>query len=199
MTTAKEVLLRDPVLRPLVEKIELQEVQPFYPPFTSLLHAIIGQQLSSKAASSIIHRFKEQILHPCEAQNILMISEQKLRKIGLSTRKASYCHNIARHRINNPDFWHRMEHCSDQQIIDELTKIKGVGEWTVHMLLIFNLQREDVFPIGDLAIRDVISKIYNVDISTRKDWSKLEAIARRWSPHRSLAVRYLWAYRDGLL
>ena len=199
MTIAQEFLRRDPILRPLLEKIELQQIQPIHSPFTSLLHAIIGQQLSSRAAASILRRFKEQMVHPCAAKNVLETSEQKLRDIGLSARKASYCHNIARHQISNPDFWDRIEHCSDQQIIDELIKIKGVGEWTVHMLLIFNLRREDVFPVGDLAIRDVMSKMYDIDVSKRKDWSKLETIAQRWSPHRSTAVRYLWAYRDGVL
>jgi DNA-3-methyladenine glycosylase II len=191
-----ELLRSDATLQPLIETIKLSPLEPKYDAFTALHHSIVSQQLSTKSAAAILRRFEEQIPHPCTAKSILSVSEQSFRSIGLSSRKASYCHNIARHWQQNTIFWQQIEKHSDEKIIDELIKIKGVGVWTVQMLLMFTLKREDIFPIGDLAIRDSMGKLYNIDVSNKKNWPKLERIAKKWSPYRSVASRYLWAYRN---
>ncbi len=191
-----DILRNDTTLRALIEGIKLSPLQPKHDAFTALLHSIVSQQLSTKSAAAILRRFEDQIPHPCTAKEILSVSEQDFRAIGLSSRKASYCHNIALHWQQNKEFWQQIRQHSDEKIIDELTKIKGVGVWTVQMLLMFTLKREDVFPIGDLAIRDSMGKLYNIDVSHKKNWPKLENIAQKWSPYRSIASRYLWAYRN---
>ncbi|MEC7985064.1 MAG: DNA-3-methyladenine glycosylase 2 family protein [Myxococcota bacterium] len=198
MTSAKDILQKDPVLKPVIASITLGDVKPSKSPFTALVHSILSQQLSTQSAAAILRRFQAHVPHPCQPASILNISTQALRGMGLSGRKASYCHNIARHKQTNPRFWNGIHHHSDQEIIDELTTITGVGIWTVQMLLIFNLDRPDVFPVGDLAIRQAMGRLYNIDVSQKESWPRLEDIARPWSPYRSIASRYLWAYRDAL-
>ena len=196
MTNASIHLHTDPILRPVVKSYTLPPLQVGRDPFTALLHSIVSQQLSTKAAASILRRFEKQIPHPCTADAILAVPVTTFRSIGLSSRKASYCHNIAIHLQQSTEFWQQIHEHSDQHIINELTKIKGVGVWTAQMLLMFTLHREDVFPVGDLAIRDAMGHLYNVDVSNKKNWPTLTDIAQQWSPYRTVAARYLWRYRD---
>ena len=198
MTQADDRLQEDPILKPLVETIELSPLASGHSAFTALSRSIISQQLSMKAAQSILSRCEEYFGREFQPAQLRATAPEALRSLGLSGRKASYWHNIAAHYQQNTQFWRTISTHSDQTIIDELTQIKGVGIWTAQMLLIFNLTREDIFPLGDLAIRDAMIRLYGLD-ELRNDkkqlYPRLEQIARQWSPYRSIASRYLWHWR----
>ncbi|MBT8228633.1 MAG: DNA-3-methyladenine glycosylase 2 family protein [Bacteroidia bacterium] len=164
--------------------------------FNELVKAIVYQQISYKAADSIYSRFIE--LFDSEKYMPAELSKQKfedLRSAGLSNQKANYVKNIAlffeEHQLINCD-WERL---SDEEIIDLLTRIKGVGTWTVHMILIFQLCRPDVFPDKDLAIQIVMKKLYRINSEKRQLLVDMNKIAHNWSPYRSFASLYLWSWR----
>ena len=195
MNQIDQFLTQDSILKTLIEAIDLNPLSPTHTPFTSLSRSIISQQLSIKAAQSILKRCEDFFGTEFEPPKILNTPQEELRSLGISGRKASYWQNIAIHSQQNPQFWKDIATYPDQKIIDELTQIKGVGVWTVHMLLMFNLLREDIFPIGDLAIRDAMCRLYQIDASKKEHYQKLEQIAKKWSPYRSVASRYLWSWR----
>ena len=196
MTEAQDVLRQDPVLRPLIESIDLSPHSPIHTPFTALSRSIISQQLSVRAADAILGRCVAHFSKEFEPEELLKTPIATLRTLGLSGRKASYWHNIATHKQNNQQFWQDIQQFSDQDIIEQLIQCKGVGLWTIQMLLMFNLQRMDIFPIGDLAVRDAMTRLYKIDLPKKELYPKLESIAEKWSPHRTLASRYLWTWRS---
>jgi DNA-3-methyladenine glycosylase II len=160
--------------------------------FAALCDTIIGQQLSAKAADTIIERFHA--LFPSLAvspEQIIAISPDTLRKIGMSYAKASYVKNLAQ-EIRNGNITCSSFHAkSDSEIISHLTKVKGVGPWTAEMFLIFTMGREDVFSFGDLGLRKGIRMLYGFDneLSTLQ----IEKIIAPWTPFKSYASRTLWA------
>jgi DNA-3-methyladenine glycosylase II len=196
MKEAQAFLLQDPVLRPLIESIDISQHSSTHTPFTSLSRSIISQQLSVKAADSILARCEIHFAKEFEPEELLKTPIAILRTLGLSARKASYWHNIAEHKLANQQFWQDIQQFSDQDVIEQLIQIKGVGLWTIQMLLMFNLKREDIFPIGDLAVRDAMARLYKIDLPKKELYPKLESIAKKWSPHRTLASRYLWTWRS---
>ena len=119
-----------------------------------------------------------------------------MRSVGLSNQKANYFYNIAEY-FDSPGnkriAWKKL---SDQTIIERLTSIKGVGEWTVQMILMFTLDRPDVFPVKDLGIQLSMKQFYGIKGEKKKLCEKMEKIAQSWSPYRTMACRYLWAARD---
>jgi DNA-3-methyladenine glycosylase II len=123
----------------------------------------------------------------------------ELRKIGLSGQKSAYVKNVAEFFISNEinkKMWKKM---SDEEIIERLISIKGVGKWTVQMVLMFHLDRQDVLPLDDLIIKNTMIKLYKVKETGKEQKIKLEKIASKWSPYRSIACRYLWASKDFVL
>lgn len=191
-----ELLKLDITLRSIIKDLELNNPKEVRDPFTSVLHAIVSQQLSTRVAQTLISRFKLTFGHNPQPSSLLTFSESDFKSIGLSRQKSSYIQNVARHCLDNSEFWNFIDDFSDVQIIEELTKIKGLGEWTVQMLLIFTLHREDVFPVGDLAIRDAMSQLYKVEGSKKEVTVQLKEISQQWRPYRSYACRYLWRWRD---
>ncbi|MBI2720564.1 MAG: DNA-3-methyladenine glycosylase 2 family protein [Bacteroidetes bacterium] len=166
--------------------------------YYSLIRAIVGQQLSVKAAATIFARFlqlfKNQYPHPKE---VLKIKDKTLRAAGLSYQKASYLKNIAQFSIDNTLDYSKLKSMKDDELIEYLVQIKGVGRWTVEMLLMFSLGREDVFPKDDLGIQNGIKKLYNIEPVNKKDlFIQMDAIAEKWKPYRTLASKYLWRHKD---
>ena len=163
--------------------------------YGSLVRAIVGQQLSGKAAATIYGRFltlfEQQVPHP---DLVLACTPEELRAVGLSGQKAGYIQNVARYFLEghfSKDYWQTR---SDAEIIRELTAIKGVGEWTVQMLLMFTLRRPDVFPINDLVIRRRAAEVLRVSGATKREMSKNLLVASEvWAPYRTVACLYLWA------
>lgn len=159
--------------------------------FLSLVESIVSQQLSIKAADAIFGRLK--VLSPdpeLTAEAVLKMDPQKMRSAGLSWSKVSYIKNIAEYVLSSDKVFEKFEEMSDEEIITELTKIKGVGKWTAEMFLIFTMGRPDVFSYGDLGLKRAIQKLYGFKVEpTRKE---LERVSRQWRPYRSIASRYLW-------
>jgi DNA-3-methyladenine glycosylase II len=165
-----------------------------------LIASIISQQLSTKVADVIYRRFLE--LYNGEeptSKQILSTDPLVLRSIGCSNAKVMYVHNVARFCVENNITDALLHKMSNEEIIELLTQIKGVGKWTVEMLLMFTLGREDVFPIDDLGIRNAMIKIYKLKTADKKLLNdKLLKISKKWSPYRTYACRHLWAWRDNV-
>lgn len=163
--------------------------------FFRLCREIISQQLSDKSASAIFNRFVA--LFPTgkvDPSDIIVLPHETLRNTGMSHGKARYVRNLAEAVENKiVDFTH-FETVSDEEIITELIKVKGIGRWTAEMFLMFVLGREDVFSHGDLGLRKGLQKIYRF----KKDLSKeeIEKMIKKWSPYKTYASRILWASLD---
>ncbi|HNI44762.1 MAG: DNA-3-methyladenine glycosylase 2 family protein [Chitinophagales bacterium] len=167
--------------------------------YGSLLRAIVFQQLSGKVAEVIYARFvglfNEQ--YP-EATTLAQMPIEMLRTVGLSNQKANYVKNIAAFSLEQNLHFDYINSLSDEELVQYLTQIKGVGRWTVEMLLIFTLQRPDVFPILDLGIRNAMIRLYEVEETGKAQLQRLHEIAAVWQPHRTLACRYLWRWYDSM-
>jgi DNA-3-methyladenine glycosylase II len=191
----KQHLNRDKRLAELIKTIELPQSNPDGDVYFALTRSIVSQQLSTKAAATIYGRFLDLFdnRYP-DIETVLNFSIEELRAVGLSRQKASYIQNVATffQRKAAVD-WSKL---SDDEIIDQLTEIKGVGKWTVEMILMFTLERLDVLPLGDLAIRNRMIQLYEVTITGRALKPELTEIAESWRPYRSVACRYLWAWGD---
>ena len=162
-------------------------------PFMTLARAICGQQISVKAAQSVWHRFVS-CVSEVTFQNVLARKRTELRACGLSDRKTEYIADLAQHfadgRIHARD-WPRM---SDEEIIEELTDVRGIGRWTAEMFLMFNLLRPDVFPLDDLGLQKGIRVAYfkGRKVSLRT----MQRLGESWRPWRSVATWYLWRSLD---
>lgn len=161
--------------------------------------SIISQQLSTKVAAVIYGRFlalfKKNTPSP---KDIVAVPFEQLRGIGLSNAKANYvrnvCHFFIEHKLTDARL-HKME---DEELIEFLVQIKGIGRWTAEMILMFSLGREDVFAVDDLGIQQAMSKLYKLDPENKKEMKlKMVAIAEKWKPYRTYACRYLWGWKDG--
>jgi DNA-3-methyladenine glycosylase II len=193
-TISRKLALTDPVMARLIKRCPPMDFQPRrLPPYESLIQAVIYQQLSGKAASTILKRVLALFpagVFPTPAQ-LLAIDEQRLRGAGLSRPKVGYLRNIAEHaqRGEIPSLAD-CDGLTDAAIIEGLTRIKGVGRWTVEMMLIFNLGRPDVLPVHDLGVR----KGFMIAYAKRKlpDPEQLHRYGERWAPYRTAAAWYLW-------
>jgi DNA-3-methyladenine glycosylase II len=163
--------------------------------YGALLRAIVGQQLSVKAARSIYERFTGLFDGKTPTpQQILDTDPDTLRSAGLSRAKANYVRSLAEHVISGELELDRLNELSDDEIMAELTAVKGLGEWTAHMFLLFHLGRPDVLPVGDLGVRRAVERLYGLE--ALPSVAELEALGERWRPYRSLASLYLWESLD---
>lgn len=163
-----------------------------------LMASIMSQQLSTKVAQVIYRRFLE-IYKGKEPkpQQVLDTPFEVLRGIGLSNAKVSYVQNVASFCIENKITDTKLLKLSNEEIIELLTKIKGVGQWTVEMLLMFTLGREDVFAADDLGIQQSMVKVYNLDTSDKKILrQKMISLSEKWKPYRTYACLHLWQWKD---
>lgn len=165
-----------------------------------LCASIMSQQLSTKVAKVIYHRFLELYggNEPTPEQ-IVITPLETLRGIGLSNAKAQYVLNVAQFAIDHNLDDKRLKKMSNEDIIELLTQIKGVGRWTVEMLLMFTLGREDVFAVDDYGIQVAMKKIYKLDDSNKKEMrEKMLKLSAKWSPYRTYACLHLWHYKDNV-
>ena len=163
-----------------------------------LIASIMSQQLSTKVAQVIYRRFLE-IYNGKEPkpQQVLDTADTTLRAIGLSNAKVSYVKNVAGFCIEHKITDKKLLALGNDEVIELLTQIKGVGKWTVEMLLMFTLGREDVFSIDDWGIQKAIIKLYKLDALEKKELrEKLLKISDKWSPYRTYACLHLWAWKD---
>lgn len=163
-----------------------------------MLRSIVGQQLSGKAAATIHSRFLDlfhnQNPQPGELQNLGL---ETLRTAGLSRQKAAYLQNVAAFFENENVSEDKLRAMPDDKVIQYLTQIKGVGKWTVEMILMFTLQRPDVLPVDDLGIQNAIAGLYGIEEKGKALKEKMVEIATPWQPYRSYACYLLWRYKDG--
>lgn len=166
--------------------------------YLRLCSSILSQQLSTTVAKVLFKRFLE-LYNGKEptAKQILETPTETFRAIGFSHAKASYVHNVCRFFIENKITDVQLNKMSNEEVIELLTQIKGVGKWTVEMILMFTLGREDVFAIDDLGLKQSIIKLYNLKETDKKLlYQKIEKISLKWSPYRTYASRYLWNWKD---
>jgi DNA-3-methyladenine glycosylase II len=158
--------------------------------YGALLRSITNQQLSVAAARTIYNRMLDRFGgHPPTPAQILADDPEELRSVGLSRPKIGYLRSLAEHVLSGELELERLEELPDEQVISELVAVKGLGEWTAHMFLMFHLERPDVMAPGDLGIRRAIERAYTLE---EPDRETLERLAERWRPYRTLACRYLW-------
>ena len=165
-----------------------------------LCYSIMSQQLSTKVADVFHRRFLDLYAgKEPTAQQISVTAFETLRGIGLSNAKANYVLNVSNFFIDEKitdDGLHKM---SNEEVIKYLTQIKGVGQWTVEMILMFTLGREDVFAVDDLGIQQAICKLYKIDAADKKAMKeKMLSVSKKWSPYRTYACRYLWGWKDNV-
>lgn len=192
----------DPVLARLIDSFRepLPLVRADRPPpgehYAALVRAIVGQQLSTLAARAIWGRVLDHFGgHPPTPQQVLAADAEELRAAaGLSRAKVGYLRSLAEHVASGELELDRLEHLSDDEIIAELTAVRGIGEWSAHMFLMFQLQRPDVVAPGDLGLRRAIERAY--ELESLPSAIEVARLAERWRPHRTLACRYLWRSLD---
>jgi len=160
--------------------------------YGALVRTITGQQLSVLAARAIYGRLTERFGGRTPTpQQILDDDPEELRAAaGLSRAKVSYLRSLAEHVLSGELELERMDALPDERVMEELVAVKGLGEWSAHMFLMFHLDRPDVLPVGDLGIRRAIERAYG--LGELPDAATMEKIAEPWRPHRTLACRYLW-------
>lgn len=187
----------DKVMQSLYEKVLRADIEiiPIKPAteeryFGHLVESIISQQLSTKVADIISARAVQAVGGTWEPAVVVATEHEVLRAVGLSNSKASYIQNIARAWTDGTIDVSRFSELSDEEIITQLSTIKGVGRWTAEMFLIFCLGRPDVFSAGDFGLRKAISVAYNIEQTTKAP--ELLVLSQAWKPQRSLASRILW-------
>ena len=187
----------DPVLGELIASIgPLPDARDGRPDrddhYGALVRTIVGQQLSVYAARAIYGRLTERFSgRPPTPAEILADDPEAMRAaVGLSRAKVSFLRSLAEHVISGELELEQLDELDDEAVMEELVAVKGLGEWSAHMFLMFHLERPDVLPVGDLGIRRAIQRAYELD--ALPDAAAIERIAEPWRPHRTLACRYLW-------
>ena len=184
----------DPVLRAIIERVGPCRMEFGVPEFSSVAEAIVYQQLNGKAAVTIFNRFVALAGEPLTPEGILKLSDEQLRSVGLSKQKSSYLKDLAAKTSAGLLNFARLPEMTDEEVIEHLTQVKGVGVWTAHMFLMFSLRRPNVLPTGDYGVQVAIRKHYKKrKLPKPKD---MEKIARLWEPYRSVACWYMWRSLD---
>jgi DNA-3-methyladenine glycosylase II len=158
--------------------------------YGALLHAVVNQQLSVKAGAAIYGRLTDRFGQTPTPEQLLADEPEELRAaVGLSRSKVGFMRSLAEHILSGELELDRLDSLSDEEVMEELVAVKGIGEWTAHMFLMSHLHRPDVMAPGDLGIRRAIERAYSLE---EPDRETMERLAERWRPHRTLACRYLW-------
>ena len=189
-------LKKEEIMRVLIKNFGSPVFNPNKDYFQSLLRSIVFQQLSGKAANTIYERFinlipKTVTLSPKE---VLKLDKDKMRRTGLSFQKINYLRNLAYFFENNSFQKKDVERMTDEEISNALTQIKGIGQWTVDMFLMFTLNRADILPYTDLGIQKGFKKIFNMNNLPSK--KEMETHSKIWRPYRTIACWYLWRTVD---
>lgn len=195
----KSHLKKDKKLKKIIDRISIAPPKPRTDLYLNLLRAIAGQQLSVKAAATIWERvlnlFPNQYPSP---DAVLLMDTEKLRGAGLSYQKAGYLRNIAQFSLDETLDYKKLKRKSDDELIEYLTQIKGVGRWTVEMILMFSLVRENILPLDDLGIQNAIKKLYELNTTGKQLKLEMVQIAHQWQPYRTYACMYLWRSLDNI-
>ena len=184
----------DPVLRAIIERVGPFRMEYGPAEFHSLAEAIVYQQLNGRAAVTIFNRFAALAGEPLTPAGILKLKDEQLRSVGLSKQKSAYLKDLAAKTASGQLDFARLPELSDEEVIEHLTQVKGIGVWTAHMFLMFSLRRPNVLPTGDYGVQMAVKKHYKKrKLPKPKD---MEKIARAWEPYRSVACWYMWRSLD---
>jgi DNA-3-methyladenine glycosylase II len=190
-------LSKDQQLKKLIEQhgaLRLKKQKHLY---LYLCYSIMSQQLSTKVATVIRNRFTGIYGGDPTAEQIVETPFEKLRAIGLSNAKVNYVQNVAKFEIEKGMSHQKLSRMSNEEVIEYLTQIKGVGRWTTEMLLMFALCREDVFAVDDLGLQQAVIKLYDLKHRKKKIMlNRISKISEQWSPYRTYASMYLWRWKD---
>ena len=190
----------DPILKKVIDRIPPPDhawhAKPGTNHFRSLVIAIVNQQLSGKAAATILKRFialfpRKKFPTP---KDVLAMPTAKMRKAGLSKMKVAFLKDLSKKILDRTVDFRKMSSWTDEEVIEHLVRVKGIGRWTAEMFLMFSLVRDDVFSYGDLGLRNAMQKLYG--LKKHPTPAQAEKITLKWKPYRSLASRYLWASVD---
>jgi DNA-3-methyladenine glycosylase II len=180
----------DAILASIIARVGPCKMAYRDPTFEMLARAIVFQQLSTKAARTIYGRLEEAAGGALTPESIQNLSVGEMRRAGLSRQKLGYIRDLAEHALSGKVDFAKLPAMSDEEVIESLTDIKGVGVWTAHMFLLFSLRRPNVLPVGDLGVRMAIQRAYKKrKMPTPK---QVEQIAKGWHPYCSFAAWYLW-------
>ena len=190
----RALMRRDPVLAAIIKQhgpCRLGMARDRYDHFSMLVRAIVFQQLSTKAATTIHNRLLEAMPDGrCTADALALLDDERLRTAGISRQKAKYLRDLCEKVAAGEVPLDSLDDLSDEEVITALTRIKGIGRWTAEMFLIFRLQRPDVLPVGDLGITNAIQKAYRLRKKPTAD--RMRKLGEAWRPYRSIASWYLW-------
>ena len=188
---------KDAVLAEIIKASPLPSFTPHKNYYQELVESIISQQLSVKAAATILKRFRglfgEEFPSP---EEIIATDIEELRSVGLSRQKASYIKDLAARVLDGSVQFSHLDSLSNQEVIDELIQIKGVGVWTVHMFMMFCMGRLDVLPTGDLGIKNGVYKLYDLPEKPSVEDIEMVALNNKWHPYESIASWYVWHSLD---
>ena len=192
---ALEMLNKDPKMRKLIKDCGAPDFEPENDYFQSLMRSIVFQQLSGKVAKIIYQRLISLIPNnKVLPKAVLMLSEDDMRKAGLSSQKINYIKNLANYFDNNLFNSNKVKKMSDEEISRELIKIKGIGQWTIDMFLMFTLNRLDVMPYLDLGIKKGMKIFFDLNELPTKD--EMRNFSNKWKPYRTVACWYMWRLVD---
>jgi DNA-3-methyladenine glycosylase II len=183
-------LKRDPILSKIIDVVGDYSLKRRNHHFAVLVESIVSQQLATSAAEVIFKRFKNLYPKFPNASDILATRRSKLRSVGLSGMKVEYLKDLARNVAEGRINIKSLSKMSDEEVIEYLTQVKGIGRWTAEMFLIFSLGRPDVLPVHDLGLRKGVQIAFS--LSELPKPKQVEDIGERWRPYRSIATWYLW-------
>jgi DNA-3-methyladenine glycosylase II len=186
----------DPILARIIAEVGTLGIMPRTERFQALARTIIFQQLAGAAAGAIYNRFVGLFPGPGfpSAEQVLAKSDAELRSVGLSEKKALYIKDLAAHIKDGKLNFHRFHRMRDEEVIADLTRVKGIGVWTAEIFMMFNLGRPDVMPADDLGVQNAVKRHYRM--RQRPNRKRLLRLAERWRPYRSAAAWYLWRSLD---
>ena len=186
----------DPILATVIRLVPRPKWETYTDYFQALVESIISQQLSTKAGDTIVRRFIQLFgdgMFPTPRQ-VLQMDTEKIRAAGMSYAKIRYIKDLAERVENKKLYLHKINDMQDEEIIEHLIQVKGIGRWTAEMFLMFALRREDVFSYGDLGLRNAMQKLYK--LRQHPTSKQAEKISAKWKPYRTWACRYLWKSLD---
>ena len=184
---------KDKILKEIINKYKSEKLQSKKNAFLTLSKSITGQQISVKAANSIWEKLEKK-LKKINPNNILKLKKNEIAKCGFSKQKVNYLLNLANFFKENKNIEKKWKNTSDEKVIEDLIKVKGIGIWTAEMFLIFYLLRPNVFPCGDIGLLRAISINYNLKYPLKEP--EINKFKRKWSPWSTVATWFLWRSLD---
>jgi DNA-3-methyladenine glycosylase II len=184
----------DPVLAAIIDRVGAYDMQYHEPTFRALVRSIVFQQLHGNAARAIFERLRLKAGGEIKPESILKLRPPQMRAIGLSKQKLTYIRDLARKTRDGVVEFKRFPQMSDEEVIAELTQVKGIGEWTAHMFLMFALRRPDILPTGDYGVRSAMRKAYGMKVMPKP--VTMQRKGKSWRPYSSVASWYMWRSLD---